>query len=72
MDLGPVVQYVADSVKAGEALDLLLLNELLAQMTGELAGWGSDDDVDGNLRRTEGGHKTVRGRMRHDRRRKDP
>lgn len=33
-----MVQYVADSVKAGEALDLLLLNELLAQMTGEGLG----------------------------------
>ena len=34
VDLGAIVQYVADSVKAGEALDLLLLNELLGQMTG--------------------------------------
>jgi hypothetical protein len=38
MDLGAVVQYVADSVKAGESLDLLLLNEMLGQMTG--ARWG--------------------------------
>jgi len=39
-----VVQYVADSVKAGEALDLLLLNELLAQMTGAVR-WGGAGGV---------------------------
>jgi hypothetical protein len=47
LDLGAVVQYVADAVKGGEALDLLLLNEMLGQMTGlQVHSDVSQDQID--------------------------